>query len=50
MRIISKCIFRRKRLRGGWDWIYLAQDRDKWRVLANMVKNFEVHKLQGILD
>jgi hypothetical protein len=22
---------------GGMDWIYLAEDRDKWRVLVNTV-------------
>jgi hypothetical protein len=27
----------------GWegeDWIYLAQDRDRWRVLVNTAMNF----------
>jgi hypothetical protein len=26
----------------GVDWFHLAQDRDQWRVLANMVTNFRV--------
>jgi hypothetical protein len=27
----------------GMDWIHLAQDRDQWRTLVNMVMNFQVH-------
>jgi hypothetical protein len=26
----------------GVDWIYLAQDRDRWRALVNTVMNFVV--------
>jgi hypothetical protein len=29
---------------GGVDWIGVAQDRDKWRVIANAVMNFRVPK------
>jgi hypothetical protein len=28
--------------RGGMDWIHLAQDRDQWRALVNMVMNLQV--------
>jgi hypothetical protein len=27
---------------GGMDWIYLAQDKDQWRALMNMVINLRV--------
>jgi hypothetical protein len=27
---------------GGVDWIYLAQDRDKWKALVNAVSNLRV--------
>jgi len=33
---------------GVMDWIYLAQDRDKWRSLVNAVMNYRVHNMRGI--
>ena len=39
-RLILKWIFRE--LDGGMDWIDLAQDRDRWRVLVNAVMNIWV--------
>jgi hypothetical protein len=27
---------------GGIDWIYVAQDRDKWRGLVNTIMNFRI--------
>jgi hypothetical protein len=38
-RIILRWIFR-KWDGGGMDWIDLAEDRDRWRVLVNVVMNF----------
>jgi hypothetical protein len=35
----------------GWgvvDWMHLAQDRDQWRAVVNMVMNLPVHKRQGV--
>jgi len=32
----------------GMDWIDLAQDRDRWRKLLNVVMNFRVPKMRGI--
>jgi hypothetical protein len=37
-KIILKWIY--KQYDGGEDWIYLAQDRDKWRTVVNKVMAF----------
>jgi hypothetical protein len=34
----------------GTDWIYLAQDRDHWRALVNMVMNLRFHKMLVVLE
>jgi hypothetical protein len=31
----------------GADWIHLAQDRDQWRILVNMVLNLRVLQKAG---
>jgi hypothetical protein len=33
----------------GMDWIDLAQDRDLWRALVNMVMNLQVPQIAGKL-
>ena len=32
----------------GRDWIYLVQDRDRWRALLNAVLKFGFHKMREI--
>jgi hypothetical protein len=40
-------MYLREKERGGVDWIHLAQDRDQWRALVNMVINFGFNKVLG---
>jgi hypothetical protein len=39
-RVLLKWIF--KNWNGRMDWIYLAQDRDRWPALVNAVMDFRV--------
>jgi hypothetical protein len=32
----------------GMDWIELAEDRNTWQALLNVVMNLRVHKMRGI--
>jgi hypothetical protein len=32
----------------GVDWIAVAQARDRWRTVVNVVMNFRSHAMQGI--
>jgi hypothetical protein len=45
-RIILKSIF--KKWDGGMDWIYLSQDRNRWRAVVNAVMNFGICKMREI--
>ena len=33
---------------GGMDWIDLAQDRNRWQTLTNVVMTFQFHRMWGI--
>ena len=46
-RTILQWMFRKWDVR-GMDWIDLAQDRDMWRAIVDVVMNLRVHKMRGI--
>jgi hypothetical protein len=33
---------------GGMDWIEMAQVRERWRAIVNVVMSFGLHKMRGI--
>jgi hypothetical protein len=33
---------------GGMDWIDLAEDRNRWQALVNVIMTFNFHKKWGI--
>jgi len=37
-KIILKCTF--KEWDGGVNWIYMSEDRDRWRIHVNVVTNY----------
>jgi hypothetical protein len=39
-KMILKCTFRK--WDGGIDWIDMAQDRDRWRAVVNVVMNLRI--------
>jgi hypothetical protein len=40
-KVILECVLRKKGK--NVDWMHLAQDRDRWRVLVDTVRNLRVH-------
>ena len=47
VRIVLKIDIKETELKSV-DWIKLAQDRDKWQSVVNMVMNFMSHKMRTI--
>jgi hypothetical protein len=48
-RIMSR-VYLRERQWEDVEWIRLAQDRDQWQVLMNMMRSFGLHERWGFLD